>query len=150
MKSDTLVAEVPPPQSDVNGTEDRAYRSRLVSERLGDLTDMEDGWFEGRGFAPSLVGLHWLNQQLQAHYIETDLPLPRLFPTEPGGVYGEWSLDRHVCGIEIDLESKRGSWFDIHRQTHDGIDEQVLDLDSAEGWRWLIHRLGKFAAKGPL
>lgn len=78
------------------------------------------------------------------HYVGTELPLPFLCPTEPGGVYGEWSLERHVCGIEIDLESKRGSWFDVQRQTHDGIDEQVLDLDSADGWQWLVGRLRGF------
>ena len=147
MKSNTLDAEVPSrPRSEANGTDDRKHRSRLISDMIDDMRGMEDGWFEGRGLAPDGPGLLWLNQQFQHYYIGTDSPLPRLFPIETGGVYGEWSLERHVCGIEIDLLDGSGSWFDVDRETHDGIDERVLDLNSVDGWQWLINRLTKFTA----
>ena len=151
MKSNTLDAEVPSrPRSEANGTDDRKHRSRLISERIEDMCGIEDGWFEGRGVGPDGAGLLWLNQQLQRHYIGTDLPLPRLSPIETGGVFGEWSLERHVCGIEIDLLGRSGSWYDVDRQTHDGIDERVLDLDSVDDWQWLIDRLAKFTANDQL
>ena len=136
--------ELAVPGSKVDGTADRHSRLKAVSDRLDCLATVEDGWFEGRGVALDRAGLRWLERQMAEHYVGTELPLPFLCPTEPGGVYGEWSLERHVCGIEIDLESKRGSWFDVQRQTHDGIDEQVLDLDSADGWQWLVDRLRGF------
>ena len=148
MKSDTLGAEVPSrPRSEANGTDDRTRRGQLISERVDDMRGIEDGWFEGRGVGPDGAGLLWLNQQLQHHYIGTDLPLPFLCPIETGAVFGEWSLERHVCGIEIDLVSRTGSWYDIDRQTHEGIDERILDLDSAEGWQWLIDRLRGFVGE---
>ena len=148
MKSDSLGAEVPSrPRSEAKGTDDRTHRSLLISERIDDMRGIEDGWFEGRGVGPDGAGLLWLNQQLQHHYIGTDLPLPRLAPIETGDVFGEWSLERHVCGIEIDLVARTGSWFDVDRETHEGIDEQILNLDSADGWQWLIDRLREFVGE---
>ena len=145
MKSDLLSAEVPSqPRSEANGTDDRTHRSLLISERIDDMRGIEDGWFEGRGVGPDGAGLLWLNQQLQHHYIGTDLPLPFLCPIETGAVFGEWSLERHVCGIEIDLVARTGSWYDVDRQTHEGIDERILDLDSVDDWQWMIDRLREF------
>lgn len=148
MKSDLLGAAVPSrPRSEAKGTDDRTRRSHLISERIDDMRGIEDGWFEGRGVGPDGAGLLWLNQQLQHHYIGTDLPLPFLCPIETGAVFGEWSLERHVCGIEIDLVARTGSWYDVDRETHEGIDEQILDLDSADGWQWLIDRLRGFVGE---
>ena len=62
-------------------------------------------------------------------------------------MFGEWSLERHVCGIEIDLVARTGSWYDVDRQTHEGIDERILDLDSADGWQWMIDRLRGFVGE---
>ena len=147
MKSDTLVAEVPPPQSEVNGTEDRAYRSRRISDRLAHLATLEDGWFDGRGLALDKAGLQWLDGKIRHHYIGTDLPLPHLYPLEPNGVIGEWSLERFECAIEIDLEARTGSWVDVNLETDEGIDEEILDLDSSDGWQWLINRLRRFVGE---
>ena len=147
MKSDALVAEVPPHRSEVNGSDDRADRGRRISDRLACLGTVEDGWFEGRGVALDKAGLLWLERQMTDHYAGTDLPLPFLCPSEPGGVIGDWSLERHTCMIEIDLEGRTGSWVDVDMETGDGIDEQVLGLDSDDGWRWLIGRLRGFVGE---
>ena len=147
MKSDTQVAGVPPSQSEVNGTEDRAYRSRKISDRLAYLATVEDGWIEGRGIALDKAGLRWLERQMTDHYAGTDLPLPFLCPSEPGGVIGEWMLERHTCMIEIDLKGRTGLWVDVETETGNGIDEEILDLDSVEGWQWLIGRLRGFVGE---
>ena len=142
MESDALKSEdSAPPRSRSYGVEGRNARARKISGRLAYLGTVEDGWFEGRGVALDKAGLRWLDDQITNHYIGTELPLPFLCPSEPGGVIGEWSLERHTCMIEIDLEDRTGSWVDVDMETGDGIDEQVLDLDSDEGWRWLIGRL---------
>ena len=148
MALNALGTGVPSSSSDERDEDaDRAKRRKAISDMIDDMCGMEDGWFEGRGFAPDGAGLLWLNQQFQHHYVGTDLPLPFLCPIETGDVFGDWSLDRHVCGIEIDLTARTGSWFDVDRETHEGIDERILDLDSADGWQWLIDRLRGFVGE---
>lgn len=148
MTLDTLRSDAPPTSQDGhNGSTDWTRRRKTISDRLEYLSTVEDGWFEGRGVALDKAGLLWLDQRMADHYVATDLPLPFLCPSESGGVIGDWSLDRHVCGIEIDLTARTGSWFDVDRETHEGIDERILDLDSADGWQWLVERLAKFTSK---
>ncbi len=148
MKSNSLGAEVPLSSSDErDGNVEWTRRRKVISDRLEYLSTVEDGWFEGRGVALDSVGLRWLDQQMADYYVGTDLPLPFLCPIETGDVFGEWSLERHLCGIEIDLVARTGSWFDVDRETHEGIDEQILDLDSADGWQWLIGRVRGFVGE---
>lgn len=135
------------PESKVMDSGDRNARARKISDRLACLATVEDGWFEGRGVALDKAGLRWLDDQMTNHYIGTELPLPFLCPSEPGGVIGEWSLERHLCLIEIDLEARTGSWMDADRETHDGIEEEILDLDSSDGWQWLIDRLRRLVGE---
>ena len=148
MKSDLLGADVPPVSRDEgNGATDRDERRMEISERLDYLATVEDGWFEGCGVALDRAGLRWLDRQMADHYVGADLPLPHLYPLESGGVIGEWSLERFECAIEIDLDARTGSWVDVEMETGGGIDEQILDLDSAEGWQWLIGRLRGFVGE---
>ena len=142
MKSDAVTSEdSAPPRSRSYGVEGRNARARKISDRLACLGAVEDGWFEGRGVALDKAGLLWLERQMTNHYAGTNLPLPFLFPTVPGGAMLEWSLERFECAIEIDLEDRTGSWVDVELETDEGIDEHELNLDSNEGWQWLIGRL---------
>ena len=148
MKSDLLGAESPTVSRDEgNGATDRDERRMEISERLDYLATVEDGWFEGRGVALDRMGLRWLDNQMADHFVGTDLPLPFIFPTVPGGVMAEWSTERFEGAIEIDLEARTGLWVDVDLETGEGIDEQILDLDSAEGWQWLIDRLRGFVGE---
>ena len=145
MKSDLLGAEVPLSSSDeCDGNADWTRRRKVISDRLESLSEVEDGWYEGHGVALDRAGLLWLDQRMADHYAATDLPLPFLCPGVDGGVIGEWMLERHTCMIEIDLDARTGSWVDVEMETGDGIDEQILDLDSAGGWQWMIDRLRGF------
>ena len=145
MKSDSLSAGVPPVSRDEgNETTDAVERRKVISDRLEYLSTVEDGWYEGRGVALDKAGLVWLDQRMAEHYVDTDSPLPFLCPSVDGGVIGEWMLERHTCVIEIDLDARTGSWVDVEMESGDGIEEQILDLDSADGWRWLIDRLRGF------
>ena len=148
MNSNLLGAGDPPVSRDEgNGATDVVERGREISDRLDYLATVEDGWFEGRGVALDRAGLRWLDQRMADHYVATDLPLPFLCPSVPGGVIVEWSLERFECAIDVDLQSRSGSWVDVDMETGDGIDEQILDLDSAEGWQWLIDRLRGFVGE---
>ena len=148
MTLDALGTGVEPlSRDDGNGTTDADERRKAISDRLEYLSTVEDGWFEGRGVALDRAGLVWLDQRMAEHYVATDTPLPFLCPSVDGGVIGEWMLERHTCVIEIDLAARTGSWVDVEMESGDGIEEQILDLDSAEGWQWLIDRLRGFVGE---
>ena len=145
MNSDTLIVEVPlAPRNAVNGAADMDERRMEISERLDYLATVEDGWFEGRGVVIDRMGLRWLGQQMADHFVGTDLPLPFIFPTVPGGVMVEWSTERFEGAIEIDLESRTGLWVDVDLETGEGIDERVLDLSDDTDWDWMVGRLRRF------
>ena len=145
MKSDTLIAEVPlAPRNAVNGAADRDERRREISERLDYLATVEDGWFEGRGVALDRMGLRWLDYQMADHFVGTDLPLPFIFPTVPGGVMAEWSTESFEGAIEIDLETRTGLWVDVDLETGEGIDDRVLDLSDDTDWDRMVGRLRRF------
>ena len=130
-----------------NGSVDWTRRRRMISDRLDHLSKVEDGWYEGHGVALDRAGLLWLDRRMAEHYVGTALPLPFLCPSVPGGVVAEWSLERFECAIEIDLDAQTGSWVDVDLETGEGIDEQILDLNSADSWQWLYDRLTKLIAK---
>ena len=145
MKSDSLSAGVSPvSRAEGIGTTDIVERRKVISDRLESLSEVEDGWFEGRGVALDRAGLLWLDNQMADHYLGTDLPLPHLYPLESGGVIGEWSLERFECAIEIDLQARTGLWVDVDLETGEGIDERVLDLSDDTDWDWMVGRLRRF------
>ena len=110
-----------------------------VPARLDEFRDMEDGWLEGKGVAPSLAGRDWLAATFD-RYFPDDLPLPYLYPTPEGGVEAEWSLGSQSVIFEIDLATHRGDWLCFDKQSDDG-DTRSLNLDTADSWAWLVVEL---------
>ena len=103
-----------------------------ISAQIYDLRQLKDGWLEGQGKAPSKEGLDWLSQAFDNYY-SGDLPLPYLYPTEPGGVQAEWSLGRNEITLEIDLAEHSGYFHALHME--DDIEEtRRLDLGSEMQW----------------
>ena len=103
-----------------------------ISAQLDDLRLLKDGWLEGRGKAPSQDGLDWLSQAFKNYY-SGDLPLPYLYPTEPGGVQAEWSLGRNEITLEIDLAEHAGYFHALHIED-DTEKTRTLDLGSETHW----------------
>ena len=64
-----------------------------VAARLDELRAMQDGWLDGDGKAPDHAGLDWLADAFNHYYPDT-APLPRIYPTEEGGVRMEVGLQR--------------------------------------------------------
>ena len=103
-----------------------------ISVQIDDMRLLKDGWLEGQGKAPSKEGLSWLSQAFDKHY-SGDLPLPYLYPTEPGGVQAEWSLGRNEITLEIDLTEHSG--YSHALQMEDNTEETLcLDLGSEICW----------------
>jgi hypothetical protein len=110
-----------------------------IPARLEELKMLKDGWLDGRGSAPSAVGLDWLANVFEGRYSE-DLPLPYVYPVAEGGVQLEWSLQRQEASLEIDLEQKRGEWHVLDLNTGQEESKQ-LNLAEETAWNWLIARL---------
>ena len=103
-----------------------------ISAQIYDLRELKDGWLEGQGKAPSKEGLDWLSQAFDNYY-PSDLPLPYLYPTEPGGVQAEWSLGRNEITLEIDLAEHSGYFHALHMED-DTEETRRLDLGSETQW----------------
>ena len=103
-----------------------------LSAQIDDLRLLKDGWLEGHGKAPSKEGLNWLSRAFDNYY-SGDLPLPYLYPTEPGGVQAEWSLGRNEITLEIDLVERSGYFHALHMED-DTEETRRLDLGSETHW----------------
>ena len=103
-----------------------------ISAQIDDMRLLKDGWLEGQGKTPSKEGLSWLSQAFDNYY-PSDLPLPYLYPTEPGGVQAEWSLGRNEITLEIDLAEHAG-YFHVLQMEDDTEKTLRLDLGSEICW----------------
>ena len=110
-----------------------------VPFQLDNLRDMEDGWLDGDGLAPSKEGLNWLGDQFDANF-PNNLLLPHVFPTLEGGVEMEWSHGRNAIFLEIDLVSHKGDWLWFDRDS-DESHEKELDLNDFDSWKWLVDEI---------
>ena len=103
-----------------------------ISTQIDDMRLLKDGWLEGQGKAPAKEGLDWLSQAFDNYY-PSDLPLPYLYPTEPGGVQAEWSLGRNEITLEIDLAEHAGHFHALY--VEDDTEETLrFDLGSEICW----------------
>ena len=113
-----------------------------VRSRLEEMRILKDGWLDGAGLAPSVVGLDWFEKAFEANYAN-DLPQPFVYPTAEGGLQLEWSLGGEEVSLEVDLEHQTGAWHSLNLRTQqDEMKDFALDDDS--GWKHLaveIHRL---------
>lgn len=110
-----------------------------VSLRLDALSTLRDGWLDGKGIAPTGEKLDWLAKQFDA-YFSDDLPLPHLYPTPEGGIQAEWSIGEWDVTLEIDLSNFFAQYQAMHFTSRE-VQEYVLQLEEASGWRILNHQL---------
>ncbi|MBB4912651.1 tyrosine-type recombinase/integrase [Actinophytocola algeriensis] len=59
------------------------------ADRIKYLADLEDGWLDGSGLAPSSVALDKTEEILLA-CVDENVPRPGIYPTESGGSLLEW------------------------------------------------------------
>ncbi len=111
-----------------------------VAARLDELRAMQDGWLDGDGIAPPHDGLDWLAGTFSRCYSGT-VPLPRIYPTEEGGVRMEWDHNANVIILEIDLSARAGDWLWFDRNS-DSYQERRLDLDDIANWQWMASEIG--------
>ena len=103
-----------------------------VRARLDELRDMQDGWFESQGVAPSHDGLDWLAACFERSYPD-DLRLPYIYPTFDGGIQAEWSFPSREIDLEVDLSTHQANLYNLDLQSED--DEITsLNLADRKGW----------------
>ena len=100
---------------------------------------MKDGWYDGRGLAPTAEGLDWLSWAFNEHYPD-NVGLPSVYPVAEGGVRLEWSIGPRDISLEIDLQTRAGAWHALDLATDDE-DVQLLNLNSKADWDWMVQRL---------
>lgn len=117
-----------------------------VSARLDEFRRLEDGWYNGDGFAPDHKELDWLAHRFGEFYPTDELPTPYVFPTIDGGVNIEWALGEDEASLEIDLSTHQGEWLGPSDDIKDD-DMGFVDLDDDNGWGWIVDQIRVFSAQ---
>ena len=107
--------------------------------RLQELSQLRQGWLDGKGAALDAPGLDWLSSSFASHF-DQDLVLPHLYPTPEGKVLAEWTFGRQDVALEVDLGSKRGEYAILNLDSGDS-EEETLELSNEAGWKQLVARL---------
>lgn len=115
-----------------------------ISLQLDTIRELEDGWLDGDGLAPSLSGIDWIESRLH-RYLPADFPRPYLYPTESGGVQLEWSIESNEISIEVTLESRLGVWHQLNLQSKEDR-ERELNLEQSRDWEWIFRQINSMRA----
>jgi len=115
--------------------------------QLEELNLLEDGWYDGKGRAPSSEGLDWLAQAFDENFPD-DLPLPYVYPTVEGNVRLEWSLGQWEISIEIDLQKRSGQWHALNLDS-DKDQEKELNLLTGDDWLQFTKMIRELSKKVP-
>lgn len=112
-------------------------RNYELAGKFDELAQLNDGWFEGNGFAPDANALALVSEKMIANYPDK-LPLPQVVPKQDGNLLLEWMADGDPS-LDIDLVASQASFhaFDIN---NDDI-ERDFALNAA-GWEMLFAFLG--------
>jgi len=106
----------------------------MVRARLDAISELKNGWFDGRGTAPDPGKLAALSEALVGKFLET-IPLPVIAPTPEGNILLEWDT-RGLPSLDIELASMTGSF---HSLLPDGSEaEETFELTSPEEWAYLF------------
>ena len=110
-----------------------------LPSQLQELKQLRDGWYDGKGYAPSAEGLDWLAKVVNERYPD-NLALPYVYPVAEGGVRLEWTLLPNEISLEINLQDHLGEWHQLNLETD--VDEaRSLNLDRDSDWDWILNTL---------
>ena len=120
----------------------------MIATRLETLAKLEEGWLDGKGYAPDKTQLAWLSTAFDTFY-DPGLPLPYLYPTAEGGVQAEWSLGDWEISLEIDLAGQVAEWQALNLNTQACRDDN-LNLAKPEDWQKLNQNLQKLTVENSI
>ncbi|WP_186096745.1 hypothetical protein [Burkholderia gladioli] len=109
-------------------------KNHAIATRFDEISQLENGWFEGGGLAPDANALAIVSEKLVAEYPDK-LPLPLIAPKQDGNLLLEWAAAEGDPSLDIDLNSAQASF---HAFAANGGDvERDFNLD-AGGWQVLL------------
>jgi hypothetical protein len=113
-------------------------KNYAISEKIDEISQLKDGWFDGRGLAPGVDKLADVSERLIADYPDK-LPLPRIVPKQDGNLLLEWIAEGDPS-LDIDLTASQASFhaFDVNGEDL----ERDFNLNAA-GWQDLFVFLGE-------
>ena len=117
-----------------------------VPARLEEFREIEHGWLDGEGEAPSHDGLAWLIGAWESRLAAEAAPT-RCYLTRDGCVRMEWSIGSFFMSFQVDLLLHTGGFFWHDREPRD-YNSGDLDLDEASSWEWLVSEVGDRLARG--
>jgi hypothetical protein len=110
-------------------------KNYAIATRLDEISQLEDGWFEGRGVAPDAEKLTYVFGRLIADYPDK-LPLPQIVPTQDGNLLLEWAAEGDPS-LDIDLTHLQAS-FHAFGDDDEDIERSFNLKDAAAGWNQLF------------
>lgn len=116
-----------------------------IAARIKEISELQDGWLDGKGHAPERSALSWLARSFEVNF-DPDLPLPYLYPTAEGGVQAEWSVANWEVTLDIDLHHKTAEYQALHLATQK-CNECVLNLSQQSAWQQLNDSLKQLRAE---
>lgn len=110
-----------------------------VTNRLDELSKLENGWFNGEGVAPQKADLDWFSELFENHF-DTTLPLPFLYPTFSGGIQAEWTTDTYEVSLKIEFDTKTAFYQSLNHKEN-SEDESTIHLEEEADWKFLNEKL---------
>lgn len=108
-----------------------------IANKLEEISELEDGWFEGGGSAPDSSRLDRVSSFLIDLYPEK-LALPAIVPTPEGNLLLEWNTPGNPS-LDIRLETMVGEYHSFDTEGRDVEDD--FQLDTEDGWKSLFEFL---------
>ena len=110
-----------------------------VPARLDEFKEVENGWLDGEGIAPSHDGLDWLIGAFRSHFPSEAMPT-RCYLARDGRVRMEWFMGSNFMSFQVDLPLHTGGWLWSNSESRDS-DHGDLDLDKVSSWDWLVSEI---------
>lgn len=106
--------------------------NQALAAQIDELSNLEDGWMEGKGKAPDKDQLAWASDRLVASFPES-LPFPHIGTTPEGGLFLEWIKTPWRISAEFLLPSHRCELQATNTTSGKTMDKDC-DLDQAAAW----------------
>lgn len=116
---------------------------QLVAQ-FEELRALENGWYDGQGFALREDRLNFVAARMIGHYPEA-LPLPALVPTPEGNLLFEWNAPGDPS-VDLSLADLTAQFHAFDPQMSDL--EQEFDLSQDNAWQAFFHFLTQNIARG--
>ena len=108
-------------------------KNYVISARLDEISQLQNGWFEGSGMAPNPDSLSRFSEKLIADYPEK-LSIPLIISKQDGNILFEWKAEGDPS-LDIDLTNLAASYHAFGANDEDV--ERDFQLDAA-GWQSLF------------